>query len=63
MTISLKKQLAYLQQAIYNNRSYFMGRKETASTDSIGKNYGIRRRKTVVAAGTYCLGSVVCMFI
>jgi hypothetical protein len=37
MVISLKKQLAYLQQAIYNNKGYFIGQKEAVPIDGTGK--------------------------
>jgi hypothetical protein len=37
MAISLKKQLAYLQQAIYNNKGYFMGRMEALPIDGTGR--------------------------
>jgi len=37
MAISLKKQLAYLQLVIYNNKGYFMGRMEAVPIDGTGR--------------------------
>jgi murein endopeptidase len=36
MSISPKKQLAYFQQAIYNNKGYFIGQKEAVPIDGTG---------------------------
>jgi hypothetical protein len=51
IVISLKKQLAYLQLVIYNNKGYFMGRKEAAQLTALEENYNIRFSSKATATG------------
>ena len=62
MALSLKKQLAYLQQLIYNfNKGYFMGRKEAAPIGGTGIKImisGTERRwllPALIVLGALCL--------